>query len=575
MNNDKEIISTNSNDQHLINNSLSENIQNSNSFLKSSDSEKSSNDDSITIEENSQIFEEEEEEEEEDIIKKTNKNKEMELSDFFNQHRQYFIMTEGGTPIYSRYSDEMKICGILATFSAIITKFTIFNKYKDNIEKLNYICNNKSIIVFLKVGSLFLIAISQQNDSISFLYSQLELLYIQLLSIITKPGICKLEEKPSSFNFILEKNIFLFEQIIQYSSHSLSSLIKCFQVSPIENRYKIYDIISKNKIDYVLFCIFDKNANQLISLIKSSYIKIVYSDIVLIQNFIMLKNLEKKFEVFENLCLPGISDQGPLQIYSNFTFDDIGFVFICESDEEKIKNKYQSLSKKIYNEIISTKLLMNYIKKPINIFEKEDDELDNFKIKSLFIQLNKRNKISKSLEPGQLKKNQNNLINHQKSKDDSGLNIGIKKEKETNFLITRQSTIIDISGFSFLNLNSVNTKYLSLSYVKYSIIINHILNQFFTINLSSYNKIIPEEKYINKVYTKLYDLYKCKDKNDKSNFLHFEKDNNYNHIIYVYNSIIIIATFNIFKTYNEIINNVKSIYKLVSGNENEFFVQIK
>ena len=357
MNNDKEIISTNSNDQHLINNSLSENIQNSNSFLKSSDSEKSSNDDSITIEENSQIFEEEEEEEEEDIIKKTNKNKEMELSDFFNQHRQYFIMTEGGTPIYSRYSDEMKICGILATFSAIITKFTIFNKYKDNIEKLNYICNNKSIIVFLKVGSLFLIAISQQNDSISFLYSQLELLYIQLLSIITKPGICKLEEKPSSFNFILEKNIFLFEQIIQYSSHSLSSLIKCFQVSPIENRYKIYDII------YVLFCIFDKNANQLISLIKSSYIKIVYSDIVLIQNFIMLKNLEKKFEVFENLCLPGISDQGPLQIYSNFTFDDIGFVFICESDEEKIKNKYQSLSKKIYNEIISTKLLMNYIKK--------------------------------------------------------------------------------------------------------------------------------------------------------------------------------------------------------------------
>ena len=573
MNNDKEIISTNSNDQQLINNSLSENIQNSNSFLKSSDSEKSSNDDSITIEENSQIFEEEEEEE--DIIKKTNKNKEMELSDFFNQHRQYFIMTEGGTPIYSRYSDEMKICGILATFSAIITKFTIFNKYKDNIEKLNYICNNKSIIVFLKVGSLFLIAISQQNDSISFLYSQLELLYIQLLSIITKPGICKLEEKPSSFNFILEKNIFLFEQIIQYSSHSLSSLIKCFQVSPIENRYKIYDIISKNKIDYVLFCIFDKNANQLISLIKSSYIKIVYSDIVLIQNFIMLKNLEKKFEVFENLCLPGISDQGPLQIYSNFTFDDIGFVFICESDEEKIKNKYQSLSKKIYNEIISTKLLMNYIKKPINIFEKEDDELDNFKIKSLFIQLNKRNKISKSLEPGQLKKNQNNLINHQKSKDDSGLNIGIKKEKETNFLITRQSTIIDISGFSFLNLNSINTKYLSLSYVKYSIIINHILNQFFTINLSSYNKIIPEEKYINKVYTKLYDLYKCKDKNDKSNFLHFEKDNNYNHIIYVYNSIIIIATFNIFKTYNEIINNVKSIYKLVSGNENEFFVQIK
>ena len=570
MNNEQDNITTNSKDQLLINNSINGNLENSNSFLKSSGSEKSSNEDSITIEEKSQFFEEEEE----DIIKKTNKNKEMELKDFFNQNRQYFIMTEGGTPIYSRYSDEMKICGILATFSAIITKFTIFNKYKDNVEKLNYICNGKSIIVFLKVGNLFLIAISQQNDSISFLYSQLELLYIQLLSIITKPGICKLEEKPSSFNSILEKKIYLFEQIIEYSSHSFSSLIKCFQVSPIENRYKIYDIISKNKIEYVLFCIFDKNANQLISLIKSSYIKIVYSDIVLIQNLIMLKNSEKKFEIFENLCLPGISDQGPLQIYSNFNYDDIGFVFLCESDEEKIKNKFQNFSKKIYKEIKSTKLLMDNIKRPINIFEKEDDELDNFKLKSLFVQLNNRNKISKSLEPGQLRKNQNNnLLNHQKSKDDSGLNIGTKKEKEVNSLFTRQSTIIDISGMSILNVNNLNSKYDSLSYVKYSIVINQNLNQYFTINLSSYNKVL--QKYINRVYTKLYDLFKCKDKNDKSSFLHFEKDNNYNHIIYSYNSIIIIATFNIFKTYNEIYNNIKSIYKLVNGNENEFFVQIK
>ena len=572
MNNEEDNITTNSNDQLVINNSINVNIQNSNSFLKSSDSEKSSSEDSITIEENSQIFEKEEE----DIIKRTNKNKEMEITEFFNQHKQYFIMTEGGTPIYSRYSDEMKICGLLATFSAIITKFTIFNKYKDNIEKLNYICNGKSIIVFLKVGNLFLIAISQQNDSISFLYSQLELLYIQLLSIITKPGICKLEEKPSSFNFILEKKLFLFEQIIEYSSHSLSSLINCYQVSPIENRNKIYDIISKYKIEFVLCCIFDKYANELISLVKSSYIKIVYSDIVLIQNFIMLKNSEKKFENFENLCLPGISDQGPLQIYSNFNYDDIGFVFICESDEEKIKNKFQNLSKKFYNEINSIKVLIETIKRPINVFEKEDDELDNFKLKSLFIQLNKRNKFSKSLDTVPIKKNQNNnLINHQKSKDDSGLNIGIKKEKEINSLITRQSTIIDISGISILNVNQLNSKYFPLSYVKYSIVINQNLSQFFTINLSSYNKILLEEKYIYRVYTKLYDLFKCKDKNDKSSFLHFEKDKNYNHIIYSYNSIIILATFNIFKTYNEIYNNIKSIYKLVNGNENEFFVQIK
>jgi hypothetical protein len=59
-------------------------------------------------------------------------NKAMDLTAFYKQNRHYFIMTEGGKPVYSRYGDEMENCGILATFSAIMTKFTHFS----NNEKL-------------------------------------------------------------------------------------------------------------------------------------------------------------------------------------------------------------------------------------------------------------------------------------------------------------------------------------------------------------------------------------------------------------------------------------------------------
>ena len=157
--------------------------------------------------ENEQIINTEEKEIEEDddepeyskndieaLYLRTKSNKAMKIEQFYEQKRHYFIMTEGGTPIYSRYGDEIQNCSLLATFSAIITKFTIFNNEKNSQEKLNYICNDNSIIAFLKKGKIVFIALSNKTDSLSFLYSQLELLYQQLLSIVTSERMPILEE---------------------------------------------------------------------------------------------------------------------------------------------------------------------------------------------------------------------------------------------------------------------------------------------------------------------------------------------------------------------------------------------
>lgn len=70
------------------------------------------------------------------ISSKTKKNKNTELLNFFKKASHFFIMTEGGMPIYSRYGDEIENCGILATFSAIMTKLTIFNSTSSYQEKV-------------------------------------------------------------------------------------------------------------------------------------------------------------------------------------------------------------------------------------------------------------------------------------------------------------------------------------------------------------------------------------------------------------------------------------------------------
>ena len=45
-------------------------------------------------------------------------------------------MNDAGKPIYSRYGNEMENCGFIATFSAIMSKFTHFNSINKEAEKL-------------------------------------------------------------------------------------------------------------------------------------------------------------------------------------------------------------------------------------------------------------------------------------------------------------------------------------------------------------------------------------------------------------------------------------------------------
>lgn len=67
-------------------------------------------------------------------ITKINRN--MSRQEFFKQKKHFFIMAEGGKPIYSRYGDQLEHCGIFATYSAIATKLTHFNNSKEFSEKL-------------------------------------------------------------------------------------------------------------------------------------------------------------------------------------------------------------------------------------------------------------------------------------------------------------------------------------------------------------------------------------------------------------------------------------------------------
>ena len=533
------------------------------------------------------------------LFLRTKHNKEMNITDFYKQKRHYFIMTDGGTPIYSRYGDQMENCGILATFSAIITKFTIFNTDANFAEKLNYISNDKSTVVFLKKGKIVFIALSKKKDSISFLYSQLEFLYSQLLSIVTSERIPRLEEKPSSCMNALQDTDQLFEQMIDYTSKTIVSLLSAYQVLPIENRNKLNDICGNYLGDALICCIFSSDATEMIAMAKTNLIILSQSDIILIQNLLLHSDSLRATESWVPICLPGIAADGYVQLYSNFTSNEnLGVVFITENQDNNFFLKFCDQSRKMIDNIVEKGLINNIVKsltvRKVDSIEdenkKDDNEtIDDF-VKKIFSNVSSSGKTS----PNETE-NSHNIMSQStmvQTNEQNLLGSGNKRgSMHTSSIPETNNTSANLVKEFDLNTSAMNRKYTftntvykardpkkdPLMKLKYAIFKHKILNQFFSVNFAHYNKIKKEEKYIYRVYGKLYDLYNSQDSSmiNLNNFFHFEKDSNYAHVLFTNENYILMATFNLFKSSEEIFNICKDIFKIVRSYESNFFITIK
>ena len=483
---------------------------------------------------------------------RTKSNKNMKIEQFYEQKRHYFIMTEGGTPIYSRYGDEIKNCSLLATFSAIITKFTIFNNEKNSQEKLNYICNENSIIAFLKKGKIVFIALSNKTDSLSFLYSQLELLYHQLLSIVTSERMPILEEKPSSCSTVLSGINESLEQIIEYSNNTLVGLLSSYQVLPIENRQKLNNICHKYLKNALICCLITPDAKEIISLSKSNIINLSFNDMILIQCLIMSSDSLRTGESWVPICLPGISSEGFLQIYCNFvTTDKFGIIYVTESQEQKYFNDFVNLSRKIYNEIEEQRLLQNIENsQKKNIYKKNNLENDDIYMIKEFIEGTFG--VKEFLE---------------------------KKQKEKDIKIQIHKNIPPKKNSIYYGVYNPNNEFIKdpLIKLKYGLVKNKLFGQFFTINFSNIDELNYNEKFVYNEYVRLYDMFNSMNTNtiNVDNYFHIEKDQKYTHGIYVTDTYIILATFNLFKSNEEVYDLLKEIAKLIKSHDNNFFINFK
>ena len=519
------------------------------------------------------------------LVNKTKINANMKLEEFFTKKRHYLIMTDGGKPVYSRYGDEVENNSIFATISAMITKFTIFNNTDNYKEEINVIANNKNKIVFVKKGQLIFIALSKKvNDSVSLLHSQLEYIYNQLMSILTVSFYEKLEDNPSKCLTAMGGTEHLFEQIIQYSSNSFISLFNSYQIMNFinfgESRDKINKILEDNKGNS-LYCIL-MTPYEIISFAHSNQIVVTSSDLILIQNLIFCTEMLRTQESYVPICLPGISDQGFLQLYSHFSEENIGIIFVTENTapmcfmefQQKYNDIYNKLQKGYITKIIDCMRKNNNIKGQYSLFKRKNKKkqklTDETLINKLLNTIIKEKGIKIEEDDKEAKKEDNN-DNNENGSNDNLAKMMVKHKTYTGTF----NTINNIN-----NINNNNSSSSVFNKVKYGVVLYKKYNQYIMFNFGmDYRYYDKKEKNLIHKYHQLYDIYnnysKEKDTN-KDDFYYIEKSNTYYNVIRVNDSFILICTFSFFcGDIEDIYKTSREIIKFLKKYENKYFIVYK
>jgi len=494
------------------------------------------------------------------MVEKTRRNERMKFEECFTKNRQYLIMTDGGKPVYSRYGDPIENNSIFATLSAMITKYTIFNSNDSDKEMLNVITNNKNKIVFLKKGQLIFIALSKKNDCTSLLFSQLEYLYNQLMSILTISFYSKLEDNPSKCLSTMSGTENLFEQMIQYTSKSFPALFNSYQVF---NFFDFRDKLNKLTEEFrgdALYCII-MTPYEIISLSRSNQINVISSDLVLIQNLIYSQEMLRTQESYVPICLPGISEQGYIQFYSHFSEENIGVIFITENMDPMYFVKFQEQYNKLYKKLKSE----NYLEKIMEIFRFNNNIFGEYSLIKDEEDTKEKEKISTEMLIDSL------IEKIGKTSNTSGNLINMKEGY-------RESVRESVRGSETINDNPVKNEKLKKKYfegVKYGVVLNKKNKQYILFNFDMdfrvYNKI--QKKLIHE-YNLLYDKA-IAEVNENEEFFFIKKSNEFTNVIEVNEYLLCIFSFNFFAEYDDVGKKAKELIKYIKKNENKFFISFK
>ncbi|KAL2161467.1 hypothetical protein VTH06DRAFT_8029 [Thermothelomyces fergusii] len=232
--------------------------------------------------------------------------------------KHYMILSSAGKPIYSRHGD----LSLVNSYMGVVQTIISFYEGARN-PLLGFTAGNARFVIATQ-GPLYFVAISRLGESDAQLRSQLEALYMQILSTLTLPTL---------------KNIFLhrpstdLRKPLQGTESLLSSLadsftkgspstmlgaLECLRLRKSQ-RHAINNVFLRNRSEKLLYGLIVAGG-KLVSVIRPRKHSLHPSDLQLIFNMLFESGGIKSGggESWIPLCLPAFNNRGYLYMYVSF-----------------------------------------------------------------------------------------------------------------------------------------------------------------------------------------------------------------------------------------------------------------
>ncbi|GMI92110.1 MONENSIN SENSITIVITY1 [Hibiscus trionum] len=228
--------------------------------------------------------------------------------------KHFFILSNSGKPIYSRYGDEHKLAGFSATLQAIISFV------ENGGDSVNLVKAGKHQVVFLVKGPIYLVCISCTEEPFESLKGQLELIYGQLILILTK-SINRCFEKNPKFDMtpLLGGTDVVFSSLIHLFSWNPATFLHAYTCLPLAYATRqaagaiLQDVADSGVLFAILMC-----KHKVISLVGAQKASLHPEDMLLLSNFVYSSESFRTSESFLPICLPRYNPMAFLYAYVHF-----------------------------------------------------------------------------------------------------------------------------------------------------------------------------------------------------------------------------------------------------------------
>ncbi|KAL9113944.1 MAG: hypothetical protein Q9227_002078 [Pyrenula ochraceoflavens] len=235
-----------------------------------------------------------------------------------SKRKHFIILSAAGKPIYTRHGDDR----LISSYVGIIQ--TLISFYKGSDDPLQSFSAGGALFVILSQGPLFFVAISRLHESDSQLRTQLDALYMQILSTLTLPNLTHLFsvrpstdlKRPLQGTEVLLSS--LADTFTRGSPSTLLSALECLKLRK-SHRTVINNTLLRSRVDSLLYGLVVA-ASRLVSVIRPKKHSLHPSDLLLIFNMIFEAEGVKAGggESWIPICLPGFNNKGYLYMYVSF-----------------------------------------------------------------------------------------------------------------------------------------------------------------------------------------------------------------------------------------------------------------